>query len=448
MNVLLISQCDKRALTETRRILDQFAERRGDRTWQTPITQNGLDTLHRLLRKTARKNSAVACHWVRGLDHTELLWVVGDRKRFNAQGAVPTNTTERNVLRQEDENNWHSADLIRLLVDMAGLMHDLGKAIEAFQTRLTQGMVGRNLIRHEWVSLRLFEAFVGDDDDATWLARLAQPTAADDARWISRLRKDGLDSCVAPPFKSMYGAPLAQALGWLVLTHHRLPILPDRNAFQISRLPGLLDQVQADWNERPDPEATAQMLWPYWRFPQGLSVTTPAWRQRAARLAKRLSTLATPAAVLSNPFVMHISRLCLMLADHHYSSLEGPGPDRLQVVAGNSLVANTRRQGGGPNQLLDEHLLGVAQLGAEIARFLPNFARHLPSLGTHKRLRQRARDDRFRWQDKSAELAAGLRERSVNQGAFIVNMASTGCGKTLANARIMYQLADPVAGMR
>ena len=65
MNVLLVSQCDKRALTETRRILDQFAERRGDRTWQTPITQDGLNTLRRLLRKTARKNTAVACHWIR-----------------------------------------------------------------------------------------------------------------------------------------------------------------------------------------------------------------------------------------------------------------------------------------------------------------------------------------------------------------------------------------------
>ena len=30
MNILLVSQCSKRALTETRRILDQFAERRGD----------------------------------------------------------------------------------------------------------------------------------------------------------------------------------------------------------------------------------------------------------------------------------------------------------------------------------------------------------------------------------------------------------------------------------
>ena len=61
MNVLLISQCNKNALKETRRILDQFAERRGDRAWQTPITQAGLDTLRKLLRKTARKNTAVAC---------------------------------------------------------------------------------------------------------------------------------------------------------------------------------------------------------------------------------------------------------------------------------------------------------------------------------------------------------------------------------------------------
>jgi len=203
MNVLLISQCDKRALTETRRILDQFAERRGDRTWQTPITQDGLDTLRRLLRKTARKNTAVACHWIRGIDHTELVWVVGDRRRFNAQGAVPTNTTQKNVLRREDENDWHSGELIRLLVDLAGLLHDLGKAIEAFQSRLQGTLMGRNLIRHEWVSLRLFEAFVGDDDDATWLARLAAPTPEDDACWVGRLRKDGLDGQFDSPFKSL-----------------------------------------------------------------------------------------------------------------------------------------------------------------------------------------------------------------------------------------------------
>ena len=45
-------------------------------------------------------------------------------------------------------------------------------------------------------------------------------------------------------------------------------------------------------------------------------------------------------------------------------------------------------------------------------------------------------------------MADGMRQRSAHEGAFIVNMASTGCGKTLANARIMYSLADPEKGMR
>ena len=168
MNILLISQCSKRALTETRRILDQFAERRGDRTWQTPITQQGLDTLRQLLKKTARRNTAVACHWIRGRDHSEVLWIVGDASQFNAQGAVPTNSTERDILRSQDENDWHTGEDIHLLTALAALLHDLGKACRAFQMRLEGKLEERNQYRHEWVSLRLFEAFVGQDDDATW----------------------------------------------------------------------------------------------------------------------------------------------------------------------------------------------------------------------------------------------------------------------------------------
>lgn len=41
-----------------------------------------------------------------------------------------------------------------------------------------------------------------------------------------------------------------------------------------------------------------------------------------------------------------------------------------------------------------------------------------------------------------------MRLHAASQGAFIVNMASTGCGKTLGNARIMNALADPALGMR
>jgi CRISPR-associated endonuclease/helicase Cas3 len=467
MNVMFVSQCDKRALTETRRVLDQFAERRGDRTWQTPITQDGLQTLHRMLRKTARKNTAVACHWIRGAGQTELLWVVGDRSQFNAQGAVPTNTTKRNILRQQDENTWHHGQLMGALTDLAGLLHDLGKAIDAFQARLRGKLEGKNLVRHEWVSVRLFEAFVGHDDDATWLARLANPTPADDTRWIGNLHRDGLDGHSNSPFKTLVGAPVAQALAWLVVTHHRLPQLPWTHpageapkppSFCIDDLAGHLMHMQATWNEDNFEKATPDTLAAYWRFDKGLPVTTTAWRQRASRVATRLQTWLSAqagsdhqATLLANPFVMHLSRLSLMLADHHYSSLEDGSADLAQRVAETPnypLWANTRRQDGARNQTLDEHLVGVAQHGAEIARFLPRFEQHLPRLVRNKRLKQRSQDERYRWQDKSAELAQSIHERAQQQGGFIVNMASTGCGKTLANARIMNALADPALGMR
>jgi CRISPR-associated endonuclease/helicase Cas3 len=60
------------------------------------------------------------------------------------------------------------------------------------------GIVGRNLYRHEWVSLRLFQAFVGDDADEVWLARLGNPTAEDDARWDPKLLSCGM-ALILPP---------------------------------------------------------------------------------------------------------------------------------------------------------------------------------------------------------------------------------------------------------
>ncbi|WP_420467657.1 type I-F CRISPR-associated helicase Cas3f [Panacagrimonas sp.] len=460
MNVLLISQCDKRALTETRRILDQFAERRGNSTWQTAITQAGLDTLRRLLRKTARKNTAVACHWIRGRDHSELLWIVGNAGRFNAEGAVPTNTTTRDVMRRADENDWHTGEDIRLLSALAALLHDLGKACQAFQDRLRPGSpIERNLYRHEWISLRLFQAFVGPSDDVGWLRRLIEPTKADDASWLDNLQRDGINAVTPYPFPHL--PPLAQAIGWLVLTHHRLPVLPQPpetggrrlgakvNNFRSEQLRDVLSAIHSGWNERCD-ETDQRRIKPYWTFPHGLPVTTALWRKKAARLARRLLTVVESHGSgpwTSNPYVMHLARLTLMLADHHYSSLEDPTV-RMQGERGYPLLANTQRKNGQPNQPLDEHLLGVEAHAGTISHALAGFERHLPRLVRHKGLKKRSGDGRFRWQDRAVDTTSGLRLRAARQGAFIVNLASTGCGKTLANARIMNALADPQQGLR
>lgn len=161
MNILLISQCSKNALKTTRRILDQFAERCGERTWQTPITEAGLDTLHRMLRETARKNTAVACYWTRGRNRTELLWIVGDRRQFNAQGRVPTNRSRRDILRSEHETAWRHGVSIQIAATLAALLHDLGKATGFFQNKLkASGKASADPFRHEWLSLRLFQVMI------------------------------------------------------------------------------------------------------------------------------------------------------------------------------------------------------------------------------------------------------------------------------------------------
>lgn len=97
MIVTLVSQCEKKALGRTRRILDAFANRIGDNVWQTAITEEGLKTVKQLLRSSATKSTAVSCHRNKTRQLTELVWVVGNKRKFNEVGIVPVNWTSKEV---------------------------------------------------------------------------------------------------------------------------------------------------------------------------------------------------------------------------------------------------------------------------------------------------------------------------------------------------------------
>ncbi|MGK7345348.1 MAG: type I-F CRISPR-associated helicase Cas3f [Candidatus Nitrospinota bacterium M3_3B_026] len=457
MNILLISECSKNALKETRRILDQFAERRGERAWQTPITKQGLDTLRRMLRKNARKNSAIACHWIRGKNHSELLWIVDDASRFNERGAVPTNTTRRDILRKGDENDWHTGECIRLLAALAALFHDFGKAIVRFQNKLLKREATTDAFRHEWISLRLLEAFVGEDGDQGWLKRLASLPENSDLGWLENLLKDGVHTGHPSPFKSL--PPVAKLIGWLIASHHRLPVNYGANDPQNVALASLPEGIYETWlgsNIKADGlndkefEKLQKDIKDCWKFEHAVPFTSSAWKARARKLAQKAlkrKSFFNDMSPVENTYVIHMSRLILMLADHHYSSLTDP-KQRVNGETDYPLFANTRRDTGELNQRLDEHLIGVEKITGKIVHDLSRLDLRLPRVARHKGFKGRSRDRRFRWQDKAYDLAVTLRERSLEQGFFGVNMASTGCGKTLANGRIMYALADPAQGAR
>jgi CRISPR-associated endonuclease/helicase Cas3 len=154
MMVTFVSQCEKKALSRTRRVLDAFADRIGDNTWQTVITQEGLNAGRKLLRNTATKNTAVACHWIRSRTRSDLVWVVGNKQKFNTQGIVPVNITSKPSNYTDDKANWHYLPIIQSLTSLAALLHDWGKASARFQEKLGKDYKGKqgDALRHEWVS--------------------------------------------------------------------------------------------------------------------------------------------------------------------------------------------------------------------------------------------------------------------------------------------------------
>ncbi|OCG16237.1 type I-F CRISPR-associated helicase Cas3 [Gilliamella sp. App6-5] len=454
MNILLVSQCKKNALTETRRIIDQFAERCGERTWQSPMTEAGLQTLYKLLRKTARKNTAVACYWTHGKNLTDLLWIVGDRSQFNQEGRVPTNRTKRNILRSDSENCWQYATIIQLITTIAALLHDLGKATIGFQSKLrAETAVAADPYRHEWISLQLFLLMIQDCTTSEALFdRLAHfdQYQQQNPNWYQQLTKVDKNDLTQLPL-------LAQWIAWLIVSHHRMPFLSDsltsdiKNAqkldFDISGLTvrSFYKTFKAidKWVKNSHSQHTSPN--DFWQLKSDITLSQ-LWLKKLSRYAtKALNHVPLMQLSNINEFLLHISRLSLMVADHNYSSLSLSNDEakRNREI----LIANTNYQKEA-KQCLDDHLIGVANFSARFARLLPKITTELPAINQHKPFTKRTTIKRFQWQNHAFDLAKSYQNISDECGFFGVNMASTGCGKTLANGRIMYALSNPKRGVR
>lgn len=451
MMVTFVSQCEKKALNKTRRVLDAFANRIGNRTWQTVITNDGLQAVKKLLRKTASKNTAVSCHWMRSRSRNELAWIVGNRGKFNAQGIVPVNSTQKTIMNTQWENDWHYLPLIKALAALAALLHDWGKASEFFQTKLKESRIIGDPLRHEWISTLFLNAYVNGEADEQWLSRLAAGVMDEE-----NLKETARENSKTPLAKLPHAASL---LAWLVISHHRFPILEKSYSGQpASNFHDLFNVIDQKWGyeNRRDEKEFQQNIQRCFDYKNGLPNQSTLWLKQAKKWAKRLQDclplIEQSIEDGSWRLILHHARLSLMLGDHYYSSCDADTNWFSELA----LYANTDRKTGELKQKLDEHLVGVARNALKTAHLLPAFEgkeSELPRAFDVKVLKKKSPTE-YRWQDIAVNKITAWRrmqpekQSTTNFGFFAVNMASTGKGKTFANAKIMRALSADQESLR
>ena len=456
MMVIFVSQCEKNALKKTRRVLDAFANRIGDNTWQTLITEEGLLTVKKMLRKTASRSTAVSCHWIRSRSRSQFLWVVGNKNKFNVEGVVPVNSTEKDLLNSEYESDWKYLPLIKALAAMAALLHDWGKASLLFQEKLNPNRKAKHTgdpLRHEWISCLLFHRFIVSN----------QVDGSGDEVWLNAILNHGInESCFKAPTlekdKPLAELPVgASLIAWLIVSHHRLPLPKDANVCREQRettnldLAALLGKITQVWGYENRFEGYEARLSQCFEFPQGLLSRSELWMEALKRqvkgLLQHLPLLERAISDGSWRVVLHHARLCLMLGDHYYSS-QTNDPN---WPSSDDLYANTDPSTKALKQKLDEHLVNVAKVAANTVRLLPFFeSEPLKATELAELAPKTSTPKAFRWQDKAVRKIEKWLEHTdgKSQGYFVVNMASTGCGKTIANAKIMQALSEDGESLR
>ena len=421
MHIVLVSACEKRALKRTRAILDSYALRTGPSSWGTPITQEALKELHAALKRTATRQTSVACYRNDGLRRMKLVWIVGARTSFGADGhfSCGTQQARKPVVVIPD---W--LRVASVLAKASGKIHDIGKASIRFQKKLRYQADGADRVRHEWLSAKLIQAMRANGRDWEKAWKSVKTNETDVTLGIRKF--EGNDVCAVT-------GPL-EAIDLLVMTHHKL-LGTEKNRGERTN-PTSSAHVRKEVQDFKDEQYT----------PAG-PIGDPIWNDywTAENRLLQMGEGKTPNYWRG---VSLFARTALIFADHTVSALNRIDPAR--PANATTVCANTYRsapnQTGALNQTLDWHLDHVGSRAAELAVRMHGMA--LPGLTEEsiESICQRS-PAKYEWQNTAADaLQTAVRslpdELKGQVPVLVFNIAGTGSGKTRMNVRAACVLRD------
>jgi CRISPR-associated endonuclease/helicase Cas3 len=398
--VVFISRCSGESIEETRRVLDLYAQRIGDFAWSASITEDGLEAVRTGLLRNATKATAVACHVIRD-GRLALSFIVGRRIKFGKDGSCSISTSSRGHAMLKIRLPWEAMPLMRQIVSVASLWHDIGKSSIWNQGKLDHGKHDPDPIRHELLSALLYQRMEGSS------------SVIEAFRQINTLYSD-----TKPDFPyDQTPETIAELVGWLITTHHRSPKLEngDLTAEEYLNVPCTEGDYKKSLHAKYD------------------LLTDPLISEKISREFNK--DVSLPPGLAYGMFAW--LRLSLMVGDHSASAAI---PDFYNEPVVPLYAKSRPAKAGEARHSLSWHTTMVEERAKIALRELPRCSQHLPGVWAEDRveLERVSHGEHYQWQNVAARVVSDVMALpdSVARGKFVVLGAQTGSGKTRMGARI------------
>ena len=430
MIVWFISHSSKNGTKRVRNILDNFAERLAGNTWRTNITMAGLDAIKEQLNKIVTKQVFVIAY-----KNDEILWQIG-RVKYNDDG-YPIATTKKII---EFDNNWDYLENMKKLVAVVGVLHDIGKKNDWFQYKLRLDKPMADPYRHEFISCKILEAVYTIYKD-NWKNALIEGFDEDKVKeYLSNEVKNNHEHRLNNDIPY-----LLKVINYFILTHHRLPKdeHSDDGTDKFFNFDEIFTKIDANWyykNEKILKEEKDAMNKNF-SFSHGLNLDEKNKKIIKRYLLNMNEENYKHIFELKNtrlfPLFYSFTRTFLMLADYKVSSKKEE-KDSLE----NEDICIANKVNGKAGQLVEDHLYEVSKEATQIAHLFQYVINKLPSTNNKKLVTRAGRD--YNWQNKVIDTIKKYKNghKTESNVFFCTNMASTGKGKTFANAKIINAMSN------